>query len=398
MPVTDHIQQLIEKRQQIADDLEALVSADDYNPEGDAGTEFRNLQTEAENIDKRITHGREVAELRSKGAALIRSSGAYPDTEIDPGGDIGAQMLESPTFKAWRRSGGTGRAKLLEIPMRRALITSATNPPDRTRVVATEPQVRNVLLNALTKIQVATGSVDVLKYGPAATGAAVVAEGALKPEGILAPSVTPVTVPTIAAWSEAVRQILEDDARLRDFITNSLMRGVYKAVETAAADVIEAGTGYHIATGDNGMAAIRNGVAVVQDAGWQPNAILLNPLDAAAIDYNVWDNTGGQSSSVWGLQVIASSAVASGAGFVADFGAAFQHYYRGAADVFVSDSDVGIDGISNFKRNIITFLVEYRGLTVVVRPDAVAKVSITPAAPPPPPAADTAQRTAPRKA
>jgi Phage capsid family len=376
MPVKDHIQGLIEKRQQIADDLETLISGEDYDPDGPAGEEFRSLQTEALAIDKRVEHGREVAELRAKGSALVQRSGAYPDTDIDPSGDIGAQLIASPTFKSWKRAGATGRAKLMEIPMRRALITSATIPPTSSRVNAPEPAIRNLLLNALTKIQVATGSVDVLKYGPA-TGAGVVAEGALKPEGILAPTVTPQTVPTIAAWAEAVRQVIEDETRLRDFITNSLMRGVYAKVESEAADVIEGGTGYQTATGDNGMSAIRNGVALVQSAGWSPNAILLNPLDAAAVDYDVWNNTSGQSSSVWGLQVIASPAIAAGTGFVADFSAAFQHYYRGAADVFVSDSDVGTDGISNFKRNIITFLVEYRGLTVVVRPDAVAKVTVT---------------------
>ena len=383
-----HLDELIEKRQQLSDAMDSYVENEDFDPEAE---EFRSLQSNAEKIEKQINAVSKSIEMRHAADQLANRMGrSVPVANADSGDDLGAQLIASERFQAWKRSGASGRAKLMEIPMRRALITTAVVPSVPDRVTAATPAQQTTLLSYLNKIQTSSGSVEVVSYPSADPLAGIVPEGTLKPEATLSITVSTVNLVTIAHWIEATRQVIEDEQRLRDFISNSLIRGVLDKAEAEAVDTIEAGVGYGNSTDPDLHKGIRVAIAQVADAGYRASGVLLNPLDAANLDYDVWVATSGSSGvggSVWGVPVIPNSAVPSGTAFVADFNAAFHHYFRGTADLFVSDSDVGVDGISNFKRNILTFLAEYRAKTAVIRPEAVSKVTV---GTPPPLARSTA--------
>lgn len=372
--VQSHLEELLEKRQQVSDHLESLLADSSFDPDS---SELAEQQRSAELIERQIAAVQKGIELRASADQLAQRLGRPPAT-MTADGDIGSALLASETFRAWKRAGASGRAKLMEIPLRRALITTADIPPSVDRVNSSAPGLRTPLLDLTNRQQVSSGAVEVVSWGFPPPVAGIVAEGALKPEAALVVDVATVNLQTAAHWAETTRQVVEDEPRLRDFVSNSLIAGVSRKFEAAAAAVIEGGTGYATATAPTLMEALRVGVALVGQAGYTPTGILMNALDAASLDFWIWDNSGGlaQGGRAWGLPIVTSPEIDAGTAFVADFNTAFHHYYRGAIDLFVTDSDVGPAGESNFKRNILTWLAEGRGVTALIRPDAVAKASV----------------------
>lgn len=372
------LEELVENRAQISDSLEALTSAEDFDPND---PQIGELQGRAERIEAQISHVEKVSAMRQSADSIAHRIGRRVTRvpNVDDPDDLGAQVAGSAHFQAWKRNGASGRAKLLEFDTR-ALVTTVTVPSQKDRIYAASPAQQATLLASVNRIQVSSGSVEIVTYPAADPLAGKVPEGTLKPEAPFTIAVSTVTLDTLAHWIEATRQVIEDEARLRDFISNTLLRGVLDKAETEAAAAIGAGVGYATATADSMLKALRIGIAQVNSAGYRPSVILMNPLDAATLDYEVWQNGNGAPAGVggvWGVPVVPNGTVPAGTAYVADGQVAWHHYYRGIADLFVSDSDVGPAGESNFKRNILTFLGEYRGKTVVVRPEAVSKATVT---------------------
>lgn len=377
------LETLVEERQQISDDIDAMVQAGDFNPEG---PEFAEAKQRAESHDKRIAAVEQAVALRASADTLRTRQGFGGPAIGDPDSafDVGEQLVRSDRFKAWVRNGASGRAKLMEIPIRRALLTTSTISPQPDRVYAGAPAQLATLLDYINRIQVSSGAVEIVSYPAADPVAGNVPESTLKPEATILPVVSTVNLVTQAHWVEATRQVIEDETRLRDFIGNSLVRGVIDKAESNAAAVITGGTGYGDASAATMIEALRIGIAQVNNAGFRATGILMNPMDAASLDYSVWSATngnGGGTGSVWGTPVIPNGALAAGTAYVGDLSVAFHHYFRGSADLYVTDSDVGADGSSNFKKNILTFLAEYRSVTAVIRPEAVSKATATGGAP-----------------
>jgi HK97 family phage major capsid protein len=356
------------------------VSAEDFDPESEDHKKdlarVTYLARQMEGIKDFQARMADYGQLRS---TLGTRPPANQEVDLD---DLGSFLVRSDAFRSFVRGGGTGAHRLMEIPMNlRATLTTAAFPSPKSRVVAPAPNRLNPLLNALNRQQVSSNAVEVVYYPAAAPLAAVVPEGTLKPEATMAITITTVTLETLAHWKEATRQLLEDEARMRDFISGALVRGVTDKAESNAATTIQGGT-YTAAAGTSMAAAIRAGIAQVQTAGYNPNGILINPLDAADLDVFVWETSTGSPSvggSLWGVPLIPVAAISAGSAFVGDFNAAVDFYYRGSVDLFVTDSDVDATTFaSNFKRNIITFLAEMRCKTHVVRPEAISEAAKTP--------------------
>jgi hypothetical protein len=123
------------------------------------------------------------------------------------------------------------------------------------------------------------------------------------------------------------------------------------------------------------LASIRTGIATVQGAGFaSPNAILLNPADAAAIDVEVM--TGGLNGPVtvgsyWGVPYVPSNSVPAGTAYVGDFGVGVQLFNRGQAEVYMTDSHADY-----FVRNMLLLLAETRALATVPDPAAIAECTV----------------------
>lgn len=378
------LEKLREERDQAVTDATALMDSDGFDPED---KDYSELKTRAEGLDKKIAglvsweSSRQAADkvdaLALKNKKLVEERGG--DEPLTPG-EI---FVRSPQYLDYLQAprGTSGRVEISSARFHtRAPILTTTYPgvidPDRIGPIAA-PDNQTPLLDAMSRVRVGTNSVEWVSYpSSGVTGAAVVAEGAVKPEGGLVAAVNTVTLENVAVWVQVSRAFLEDSGAARDWINASLTRGVTDKHESNAAGVISGDTNIPTGPGTGSLLEeIRVGIGLVQSAGFQPDIVLLNPGDYAALDIDVLGRTllGPQvGTSFWGVRPIAVGALAAGTAYVADASAAFTFLERNTVSVYVSDSHA-----STFVSNVLTILAEQRGKTVVTRPEAAAKVTGT---------------------
>ena len=381
MPAT-LIEELTGQRAAVLDEIETLLADDDIDP---AGEEFTARQRRAELLERRIEAAQQAEKQRQDlGVFHTQLASAAPPAEQRSWGEI---VTASDGMDRFIRNRG-GKTHLAAAPFNlRALLDSGTLPAElyspATRILAAAPRQQTPLLDAVRK-QVVTGGKLIVGYYPAAAPlAGVTAEGALKPEASVTITATEVELVTVAHWVEATRKLLSDAPQMRDFIETSLLRGVLDKFEGLVATAITGGS-YTGVEGADMVESIRLGIAAVEAAGYTPSAVLINPADAAKLDLLIW-NTGnlgvpGMGSSLFGMRLIPVNALPAGTAYVGNFTDGVVLGYSDLQQLYVTDSDTGIDGVSNFKRNIITLLAEGEGAAAVARPEAIAECTPTVAA------------------
>ena len=182
-----------------------------------------------------------------------------------------------------------------------------------------------------------------------------------------------------AHWLQVTEEALEDVPRMRTEIDTALIEGVKTAAEVDAAALIVAGSATYldaaVAVGGKLVNSIRLGLALVQDKGYQPNVVYINPVDYANLDMLLLESTLNGAVAMtnpWGLQYVPSSGIVAGEAYVADSQAAFQFQDRGNLTVKMTDSHA-----NTFISNVYTIIGEARGLSVLRRPGAVAACSVS---------------------
>lgn len=291
---------------------------------------------------------------------------------------FGQKFVESEEFKQYSGRGTMPPVEFENFLEKRAAITTGDLdiPPylwDGPRgYVTTTP-----LLNAIGREVVSSGSVEFITWGSADPKAAVVAEGEVKPEAAITPTTTPLSLETYAHWKAITRQALEDYPRIQSIVETKLRGGLASALEAAAAAVIGAAS-FPPATGPTLSEGIRNGIGIVQAAGYQPNAVLLNPADYAALDItaSAEGNNGPVSyGSFWGVQPIAVGALPVGTAYVGDFKEAVTWFDRNTTAVFMTDSHSDY-----FVRNLLVILAEQRSAFAATELNAASEITVTPPA------------------
>jgi HK97 family phage major capsid protein len=222
--------------------------------------------------------------------------------------------------------------------------------------------------------------------------AATVAEGALKPESDLQYELVTVPIRTIAHWTIASRQILEDAPQLRGLIDSELryglqyvednqllngagtgtdLHGIYTQATTFAAGSLVIGAASKI---DVLLAAILQN----QLANLPVTGIVLHPSDWTSIvgtkdadgNYIIGDPQAATTPNIFGVPVALSLAMTAGTFLVGDFQGSATLYDRWQARVEVSTEDR-----DNFVRNLVTVLAEERIGLAVKRPTGFTKGS-----------------------
>lgn len=364
----------------------AIAESDNFDP---ADETYKELEARAEKLDARVVS---LAGILKKQAAADQLDGQLSkslesreqrdDTKATTGRSWGELFVRSETFSDYR---GRGTSALVEIdaPQTRALPTGLADliaagiSADKVSVDVTPPTAPTPLLDTITTVNVSSNAVEFVKWAKSAGGAAVVAEKGNKPSAEFAPTVTSDTLDTIAVYTQLTRQLIEDKAAVRSLIDSELRRDVIREEEAQAAAALAAATlpAFDGLASAGLLPAIRKGMAIVQAAGYLPNAVLLNPGDYADLDIDVMGTTldgpkvrGGY----WGLTPIPSSAQPEGTATVGDFKAGIQRFIRSEVALYVTDSHA-----STFLSNVFTLLAERRSLTAVVRPQALVEVTAT---------------------
>ncbi len=210
-----------------------------------------------------------------------------------------------------------------------------------------------------------------------------------KPEGSMAFEAVTEAVKTIPVWIPATKRALSDASQIRGIIDQELMADLEEELE----DQIVNGDG----TGENFtgilhtsgilsqawdtdiLTTIRKARTTLQTTGRvTPTALLLNPVDAEAIDL-LKDNQGryyyggpaeGGVQRVWRVPVVESETIAEGTGLMGDFRKAVM-WDREQASLQVSDSHEDF-----FIRNMVAFLAEMRAAFGLIRTTAFITIDL----------------------
>lgn len=288
----------------------------------------------------------------------------------------GQLFTESAEFRAYNGRGQSGAVELTDyVPIgERAAITTANLAipnyvlPPRVQDLTIPP-----LLEIVDVVSVSAGVVEwvVISGDPQA---AVVAEGAAKPEAALTFTPVSAALDTLAHWVQITRQALDDASYIRSVVEGKLRRGITLAIADAIQDAVVAAT-LPTATGGTLLEAIRVGVGTVQANGFMPNAVVLNPADWAELDNIVMGSTlGGPTvgQTFWGLRPVPSRWQTAGVATVGDFKAGVTWFDRNVSNVFISDSHADL-----FIKNTLVVLAETRGKAAVPEPNAMCECSAT---------------------
>lgn len=385
MTVLDNLRQ---ERETLVGEIEGLQQGD-FDPDAKELVEARGR---AEALDSKI---KSLVEWNQRRAAANEIDAVSVRTRQDVEQKQTRQVESLTIGEAWTRSKAyenyrltpKGNSQVVDLPFSsiqtRAPILTTTFAgliqPDRI-APSSPPAQQTPLLDLISRVAVAANSVEWIFYPAAAPLGVVTAEGVAKTEAAIAPVLKTVTLDTIASWAQYSRQFGEDAPGLVDFLNAALARGINDKREALAAAAMVADAGIieigNPATGagatDSLLKGIRRAIGQVQAAGYQPNAVVLNPSDFALLDIDVLGKTmlGPQvGSQFWGVRPVASGALAAGTVYVGDFTTGMVELVRRDVSVYTTDSHA-----STFTSNVLTTLVEARTKPIVHRPEAIVKV------------------------
>jgi Phage capsid family len=311
------------------------------------------------------------------GRALALAPGGMNTRTPEPQG-WGELFVASDAFHNYRGRGSSEEIELPGLFARAPIMISTfqgTLPPYY--FTPTPWQMTTPLLDVLGRVTTSSNTIEWYTWPGAYPLAAVVPEGAAKPEALFDPTPHTDSLDTYAHYRALSRQALEDIPQIQSIVEGALRGGILAALEAAAATALaDAGSGIPTSSGTDFMAAIRVAIAHVQTRGYsKPNAVLLNPTDFAQLDLDVMGVTtnGPQSvGSVWGIPPIAVGAIPAGTAYVGDFSAAVTLFARSTVSSFMTDSHADY-----FIKNLLVILAEQRALVAVTEPNAAEKVTVT---------------------
>lgn len=300
-----------------------------------------------------------------------------PAKELATRASFGKRFVESTAFKGYRGSGTSDRLTLPgpASPEFRAAISLADFDmlPPQLWAGPTPPTYTNTVLNVIGRVATSQAAVMYLQWAPTPPGdAAIVAEGELKPEAVMSVTEATVALQTVAHYKAITRQALEDIPQVQTIIQNRLLAGVRSKLEALAVAAL-ATAAPPASGGDSYLGEIRAAIAAVEANGFRPNAVLVNPADAAALDMTTMGVTVAgpvQQGSVWGLPIIPANSIAAGTAYVGDFKTALTWFDRGVTDVYMSDSHADF-----FLRNQLVILAEARAAFAVTEGAAMQAVA-----------------------
>lgn len=338
-------------------------------------TEVQQLQTRAAAIDARLTTFGEAQQANRSYADLMGRldtgrEAAAERREAETEQTLGEQYAASGEYRTYRDH-GHGTSGIFQAEFRApTLLAGLISEP--IRVTMPEPVDRFPLFG-LTDIQTISGNSFDYVTSTFTDNSAVVAEGALKPESPYSETLAQGVLDTIAHWTQLSRQALEDESRVRSVVDGKLTRGVLNKQHLSIAAALTAAALPAVDGAGSLLSAIRVGIGTVEAAGWNPNAVLLNPADWAELDVTLLNETRNGTvvnQTFWGLRPVAYPAQPAGMATVGDFENGVTLFRRSGVAVYATDSHA-----DTFIHNVYTILAEARSKAVVTNASAFVEAS-----------------------
>jgi hypothetical protein len=388
-----YLKKLIDERNSLTGLMQNLsdkAASEDREMTDPEAERMRGWQERAAKLDTECAEHSEYLETQRSWARLQDSLASTADDADDRspalvgasrgagnGGESWGELFtRDAAFQNYAGYGTSGRVELPGVMDTRAPIdTSFLDVPPST-FLPTPWKMTTPLLDAIGRERVSSGNVEWVVYPGSYPMAGVVAEGALKPEADIVPSVKSAALNTYAHWKGITRQALEDLPRIQNIVENALRNGILLKIEADTAAALLADATIPTAEYPDLLTGIRVAIGEVQAAGYSnPTGILLNPADFAELDVTIMGGTlGGPTvnSSFWGVRAYAVGAIPVGTSYVGDLKTGLTLFDRAQTAVYLTDSHA-----DNFIRNILVVLAEARALPVVTGPSAMHKVTTT---------------------
>jgi HK97 family phage major capsid protein len=355
-----------------------------------AESRIAELDTQIESLNAFEQRRSAAITIAAPAPAAPRAGRAYTESR-----SLGDMFVESDQFRTYSGRGTSGRFDVdldpWAIQDRATLVTTADPAksllPRAEKYRGNDHLLRHPLLGLVSRVETTASSVEVVTTSDA-TGHDVVAEGAKKPEVTWTTALTPYTLQMIAGYSKASRQVLEDIPNARALIEGKLSRSLDNKLNSLCVAAINgAFTAGNTSTGAANakmLDQIRVGVGALEARGIQPTAILMNPADYVSVDLQLLGMPTGLGAvinrGIFGLPIISSPDVPAKTAIVGDLSEAITWFFKGTTSLYVTDSDVteaaGGAVTSDFQRNIITFLLETRGVFAASDASAIQKVTV----------------------
>jgi HK97 family phage major capsid protein len=304
---------------------------------------------------------------------------------------IGERVIDDEAVKALARNGGRGSARVVVATKALSSISASAGSfvaPDRQNELITlarrVPRIRSLLAPGETTSNV----VHFVKENVVTNAAAMVAEGAEKPESNITYEADETSVRTLAHWIKASNQILADAPQLQSIIDTSL-RYMLDTVEDTQllsgsgsgenlTGLITAATAYAspwTSVGDTRIDVILKAIAQCETGSQLPcTGIILNSLDWAQMlgiktddgDYLSGGPFSANPPTLWGRPVVATTAMTAGQFVVLNGTQAAQIFDRMETEVIISSEHADL-----FIRNQVAIRAEKRLALVIKRPLAI---------------------------
>lgn len=344
-----------------------LIAADGFDPDAPAYIAHREA-TEA----VRVRHAELTNMLKAHDfAQLSRRSPARPSSAAP---DDMARVL-----REYDR--GNSERFAISYELRELQTGDPYFTPNPTRIQVASLPTLTPSLDLVRTVAVGSNNYDFV-VPPPVEMAQTVAEGAKKPTIDWVATPVTGTLETQAVIIDVTRQTLEDDASAERTLRAWLTDAVRRKQDANVAAAIAGATGTGTATGATVAEGLRNGKAELSELGLPATAAYVNPADAAELDLDMLAGSGSVSgtSTVWGMRIVESTAVAAGAPIVGSMSSAVYLLYRNAISTYLTDSGTTdeVTPRDRFSHNLIGILAEGRSRAHVVFPQALVKVTVTP--------------------
>jgi HK97 family phage major capsid protein len=297
------------------------------------------------------------------------------------------KVLDDPGHSRWR---GRVRANMAAITTGTIGVSDDTLVPrDRLPGVIEKGNRRMTVRDLITPGRTNSNSIQYVKEFGFSNAAAVVSEGAAKPESDIDYVLVTEAVATIAHWIRASKQILDDAPMLQSSIDGRLRYGLAFAEEVQLLNgdgtgpnlngIVTQATAFSrtfTPESPNRIDDIRLAVLQTELAYFPATGVVLHPTDWARIELtkdadgrylltSTNDGQGNATARLWGMPVVPTQAMTATKFLVGAFMLGSQIFDREDASVEISTEDQ-----DNFIKNLVTIRGEERLALAVYRPEA----------------------------
>jgi HK97 family phage major capsid protein len=344
----------------------------------------RAVEAQFEKLNANVQTALHDAGVAKSIAEEIAQHVAEGGSHRDEGGESwGSQLVKHlGELENVSQASSHGRRAAFGIDVKATITTGSTSggplgTPTYRDGVNAMPRRRMQVRDLLPVVRISSGAVEYPKQTTRTNNAAMVAEGATKPESALGWTMETVTPRVIAHWVPASRQILEDAPQLRDTIDTELLYGLALKEEeqlltgdgagenldglitnaTAyAAPIDPAGT-------ETGIDIIALGILQSALADEPADGIIMHPSDWMRLrllkdadgKYLLGDPAAQVEPRLFGLPVVTTQAMTIDKFLVGNFARAATLYDR-----WIPRVEVATEHQDFFTRNMVAILAEER--------------------------------------